>query len=228
MEKGILPVGFTVTGHTGCFAKDGTKTKDNSLESVAAAVECGADIVEIDVRFLSDGTPVLSHDAVSDSDADSVVKLDAAFAALAQHPQLRMNVDLKSVDFVGNVRTVAEQYGVLDRIFFTGVDRAWAVAVAKADTGIPYYLNIGVNRILANHAQYINRLIALCKELGCVGLNINKTGATKKLSRLLHENGLLLSVWTCTQENEIRRALQCSPDNITSRDPALVVKILSE
>ena len=48
-----LPEGFTVTAHTGCEGE-----RDNTLESIRAGAQAGADIVEIDLHFLSDGTPV--------------------------------------------------------------------------------------------------------------------------------------------------------------------------
>ena len=48
-----LPHGFTITAHTGCEG-----TPDNSLDSIRAGVAAGADIVEIDLHFLPDGTPV--------------------------------------------------------------------------------------------------------------------------------------------------------------------------
>ena len=50
-----------ITAHTGCLG-----TKANSLDSLRAALESGANAVEFDVRFQTDGTPVLSHDAVQD------------------------------------------------------------------------------------------------------------------------------------------------------------------
>ena len=64
MEKPLsLPDGFLITAHTGCLG-----TKLNSLDSLRAALESGANAVEFDIRFQSDGTPVLSHDAVQNSD----------------------------------------------------------------------------------------------------------------------------------------------------------------
>lgn len=224
----VLSKDFTVTGHTGCLDRDGNKTADNTLESIAAAAESGADIVEIDVQFLKNGMPVLSHDKVREENSGQVVSLDAAFACLAQYPQLRMNVDLKSIDNLTAVRFLAEKNGVLERIFFTGVDKKWAKTIAAADLGIPYYLNYKINKLLKNNNMYLLSLVRQCKRLGCVGLNIHRGGLTKNVSRILHEHGLLLSVWTCTQATEIRRALRCGPDNITSRNPALVRKILEE
>ena len=49
-----LPEGFTVTAHTGCEGAD-----DNTLESISRGAVAGADIVEIDLHFLPDNTPVL-------------------------------------------------------------------------------------------------------------------------------------------------------------------------
>ena len=40
-------------------------TKPNSIESISAGFDMGADITEIDIRFTSDGVPVLSHDDVN-------------------------------------------------------------------------------------------------------------------------------------------------------------------
>ena len=55
--KTNLPENFTYTAHTGCV-----KTADNSLEAIEEGAKHGADIIEFDLNFLPDGTPVLSHD----------------------------------------------------------------------------------------------------------------------------------------------------------------------
>ena len=52
-----LPENFTVTAHTGC-----EDTADNSLEAISAGIAAGADIVEFDLRFDSEGKGILSHD----------------------------------------------------------------------------------------------------------------------------------------------------------------------
>ena len=65
-----LPQGFTYTAHTGCCG-----TEDNSLEAIKVGIEHGADIVEFDLNFLSDGTPVLAHDKPKGNE----ITLDEAF-----------------------------------------------------------------------------------------------------------------------------------------------------
>ena len=61
-KKANLPESFTVTAHTGCEG-----TKDNSLEAIEKGYLSGADIVEFDVHFNSNGEPVLAHDYAADN-----------------------------------------------------------------------------------------------------------------------------------------------------------------
>ena len=88
-KDAVLPQGFTVTAHTGCEG-----TKDNSLEAIEKGYLSGADIVEFDVHFNSEGEPVLAHDYA----ADDSVKLKDAFELVAKCDGLRVNVDCKTVD----------------------------------------------------------------------------------------------------------------------------------
>ena len=48
----------TVVGHRG----DPYRVRENTLPSIASAIERGADAVEVDVRLTKDGVPVLLHD----------------------------------------------------------------------------------------------------------------------------------------------------------------------
>ena len=111
---------FTVTAHTGAM-----NTPENSLLSIQTGL-ANADIVEFDVRFTADGVPVLSHNWPLPKDA---VPLEEAFRLLAQHPDKQANVDLKSTDNLPAVQRLAEQTGVLDQIFFTGVFQSFVPAV---------------------------------------------------------------------------------------------------
>ena len=72
-SKTPLPAGFTYTAHTGCMDTD-----DNSLESIEKGAEYGADIVEFDLNFTADNTPVLCHDEPKGGE----VTLEEAFKKL--------------------------------------------------------------------------------------------------------------------------------------------------
>ena len=55
---------ITVTAHSGCMG-----LADNSLEAMEAGIEAGAQIVEFDLNYTSDGAPVLSHDSPDENAA---------------------------------------------------------------------------------------------------------------------------------------------------------------
>ena len=106
---------ITVTAHSGCL-----DLPDNSVEAMKAGVEAGARIFEFALNFTADGTPVLSHEAL-DEDGEYVT-LEEAFAFLAEHPGILANVDVKNNGHIEAVPSLAEKAGILDRIFFTGIE----------------------------------------------------------------------------------------------------------
>ncbi len=212
-----LPKGFTVTAHTGCCA-----TKENSLESINAAIINGADIAELDLNFTADGTAVLSHnEPVGDE-----VTLEDAFKKLSVYPDLRVNVDVKSTADLKSVKALAEKYSLLGRIFYTGIYEKDVEAVIRQTPDIPYYLNLKSERPYSR--VYINSLVERVKKSGAIGINLNKNGASKKLVDIFHKNGLLVSVWTADSEREMHRLLSYAPDNITTRRPDKLHTILKE
>lgn len=210
-----LPDGFTVTAHTGCC-----KTPDNSLESIEAAVKHSADTVEFDLQFTADGEPVLSHDAPKGDN----VTLDEAFRKISTYKNITVNVDVKTTTDLGKVRELADKHGITQRVFFTGIFEDTVDTVKKDCPGIPYFLNVKVNKNQSR--EYLGSLVKKVKDCGAVGINFNKKSATKELVEIFHENGLLVSIWTAKTTLDIYRILALSPDNITTRRPDLTAKIL--
>ncbi len=203
-----LPDGFTYTAHTGCMG-----TKDNSLESIDAAVNNGADIVEFDLNFTKDGEPVLAHDAPKGGE----VTLDEAFEKVSKFNKIKVNVDIKSTEALEKIKPIAEKYGVQDRIFFTGVHDEFLEDVKSNGGGVPYYLNVDVEPERKHTQEYLDSLVEKVKSSGAIGINFNKGNATKQLVDTFHSNGLLVSIWTVDDELDIYRILSYAPDNITTR-----------
>lgn len=208
-----LPEGFTLTAHTGCEG-----TKDNSLESIITGAREGADIVEIDLNFLPDGTPVLSHDK---PDAETAVPLESAFSLLADL-DVKMNVDVKTTKNLSAVVSLAEKLGVTDKIFFTGVEEGDVEAVKKDAPGIPYYLNLAVDKNKRNDTGYLNSLIKKVKDSGAIGINLNYKGGSKELVEAFRKEDLLVSLWTANSKKAMCRCLSMAPDNITTRKPSMI------
>lgn len=214
-KKVTLPEGFTLTAHTGC-----EDTADNSLEAIQKGFECGADTVEFDVNFTPDGVPVLAHDTA----ADSTVSLAEAFELIAGLPELTVNVDCKTTENLRAIRDLAEQYGVKDRIFFTGIEEKDVPAVKEQTPDITYWLNIKFKK--SKDKAYLNSIADKVISLGAVGLNINHKNCSKEVIDLFHERGLLVSIWTIKTEYDMIRALNLGADNITTRKPGTLKPII--
>lgn len=210
---------FTITAHAGSMG-----LPDNSIEAMAAGVDAGADTVEFDLRFDRSGAPVLSHDAPNCRPAT----LAEAFAFLADRPGVRANVDVKDVSGLGCVAPLAREYGVLDRIFYTGVEAGDAAAVRENSPEIPYYLNTEVQgdpgvKLNAPLADIYAALAEKTRALGAVGINIHHGLLTPLLLEVFRREDLPVSVWTVNEPKDIARVVALSPNNITSRRPDLVL-----
>lgn len=209
---------FTYTAHTGCI-----DTKDNSLESIDIGVSYGAKIVEFDVQYYN-GNPVLAHDEPKGDE----VTLKEAFLKVKEYENLKVNVDIKSTEHLEKVGVIAEETGVLDRIFFTGIEEDDVKFVKDACPDVQYYLNVDVLSPKKQSEDYLLSLVEKVKSHGAVGINFNKDNATEELVDIFHENGLLVSIWTVNNEPDIYRILSYGPDNITTRRPDKLKEALKE
>ena len=175
---------MTVTAHTGCMG-----TNDNSLEAITEGAKY-ADIVEFDIRFDNNGTPVLSHDAPKGNE----VTFEEAVKLLKTLPDLKINIDIKSTDNLSAVVEIAKKYDIFPRIFFTGVDSNFVDAVREQTKDVPYYLNVSVKKRKNKKPDYLASLVDTVKKAGAVGINFNRKTASKELVEAFHEAGLLVSM----------------------------------
>ncbi len=213
----VLPSGFTYTAHTGCIG-----TEENSLDSIEAAVAYSADIVEFDLNFTANGEPVLAHDDPEGGE----VTLDEAFKKVSEYDDILVNVDIKNTAALEKVRPLAEKYGIAERIFFTGVKDEFVDAVRADGKNVSYYLNVDVEPESKHTEKYLAELVEKVKASGAIGINFNKSNASKELVDAFHANGLLVSVWTVDSEYDMYRVLSYAPDNITTRRPDKLGEII--
>ncbi len=209
-----LPQGFTVTAHSGSMGLPA-----NSVEAMEAGVRAGAQIVEFDLRFTDAGEPVLSHDAPS----GACVTLSDAFAFLASHPDVRANVDVKDTTYLECVEPLATDAGVLEQIFFTGLFEQDIPIVREKCPSVPYYLNANISRF-AN----VKKLAKKVRALGALGVNVSTHSLSPRLTRVFHQEGLLVSVWTIDRKTEALYVLSMQPDNVTTRKPDLIWSLLEK
>ena len=209
-----LPKEFTVTYHAGAM-----HTSANSIYSVKAAVDAEAQIVEFDVSFRPDGTPVIIHNP-EPSSAQGVLLKDA-LAVVAEHRSCRINLDIKSTKNLAAVDALVNQYGLTERVFYTGVFEDWVDTVRTASS-IPYYLNYNIKSEETSDNDLLQAVADKVKNYGAIGINSNFENATKGFVDFMHKNGLLVSLWTVNNPKDIPRVLEMQPDNITTKRPQLL------
>ncbi len=210
----ILPEGFTITCHAGALG-----TKANTLESIRAAVDWGADVVEFDVSFRPDGTAVIIHN--SSPSANQGVLLDDALKIVAGVDKCRINLDIKSTANLPEVDRLVKKHGLFERVFYTGVFEDWVDAVKKS-SAIPYYLNHKITEEEAADKKAALEIIKKTNELGAIGINSHYKHATKDFNKTVHENGLLVSLWTVNKIGDMPGVIETQPDNITTKKPNIL------
>ncbi len=217
LRNAVIPEGFTLTAHTGCEG-----TRDNSLDAITLGFGCGADIVEIDLNFNSNGIAVLSHNEPKGNEPT----LDEAFALVAGYKGLRVNVDVKNTLDLKQVTDLAEKHGILDRIFFTGIMAEFVDAVKEQTPDMLFYYNKSIDKAKNKDASYIASLVEEVGNAGAAGLNIHHKSCTKEMVDAFHKAGLELSVWTVNKKPDMARALKMGCDNITTRKPSELKSII--
>lgn len=216
--KHNLPEGFTVTYHAGAM-----HTKPNTVNSVKAALNKNAAVVEFDVSFRPDGTPVIIHD--SSPKMNEGVLLDEALKAVAEHPSCKINLDIKSTKNLGEVDKLVKKHGLWERVFYTGVFEDW-VETVRSTSDIPYYLNRNLSADDASDFGLWNDIAELTKKLGAIGINSNFKNASADFCEFMHSAGLIVSLWTVNRPADMVKVLSYEPDNITTKRPALLLKLI--
>ncbi len=210
---------FTITAHTGAY-----DTRMNSLESVKAALENNAQIIELDIRQRPDHTVVMSHDiVVTNNDG---VELEKAFELL-RDTEIMINLDIKETRVLNPLYQLLIDYNLVERSFLTGIETINVNAVKESDcANMDYYLNYMPSRTKIFFDEYRVKLIDLLEETGAIGINCNYKYASAQLSSLLHKKGYKLSVWTIDTERTAKKMLAIKPDNITTKKPNMIVKVI--
>lgn len=208
---------ITITAHTGCNGQ-----KPNSIASLEEGYNSSAQILEFDLYFDKNGVPYLSHGELKGKE----IKLEEAFKFFTNNPNVKGNIDVKKVDNMPAVFDLIKSYKLSYRVFFTGVIEKFVEAVKNGCPGIPYYLNYKPKYLKLNNQQYIDELVIFVKDTGAIGINMPHYYLSEKLVKTFHEEGLLVSVWTVDAEYYMLRAIYYRPDNITTKKPSKLKKLI--
>ncbi|NLC32143.1 MAG: glycerophosphodiester phosphodiesterase [Clostridiales bacterium] len=212
-QKSLLRLYYPtmITAHAG--AED---TLPNTPESLRMMLSSGADAVEVDLRK-HEGILCLSHDEPVSS--QSCTTLQAAFDLLKAAPGVMMNIDVKSSGLIEDILILARENDLADRLLLTGDVGSDDLEMIR-NNEIPLWMNNYILPLL----EWGNPVKAAQKR-GFSIVNIDKRRLTDKM---LQEQADRFSVWTVDDEETLRSLLQAKVKNITTRKPALALRLREE
>jgi len=212
---------LTAVAHRG----DPYRVRENTIDSLRAALDRGADAVEIDVRLTRDGVPVLLHDdtlkrlwehdrpllALS---ADEVRGLtDGGVPTLAEALRAtdghRLMLDLpgtREVRVARRVVDVVREHGAQDRVYYCA-DATAMLAVRGADPSA---------EIALTWTTLAPPRPTLLDAVRPRWLNYRFGLIDKDLADRVHADGYLISVWTPDTRRSMRRLTALGVDSITT------------
>ena len=212
-EGKVYPI---ITAHSGCEG-----TPDNSIEHIRTAIASGAEAFEVDVHYI-DGALVLTHDA-PEGEAESPT-LAEAFRLASEHPSICVNCDLKQDHIKELIIALAKEYGMEDRILFTGYYYHEEEFPMLAETTADWWINMDDHSFDTAYNVYTS----LNNEYRMFNINHNTVNQEGFLDRV-NQAGYYLSTWTVNDEARMREmmAIPCVR-NITTRKPKLALAIRKE
>ena len=212
----LRSVGMTlITAHSGCEG-----TPPNSIDHILAAIDSGAEMIEIDIRAHGD-LLYLSHDVAEDPSA--CVTFERFLELIAPVPDLRVNCDVKTDGLITPVMEAARRFGVAHRMAFTGAcNHRNDLIVAEGGQLWPSLWPCADNETAVRHA---------CDSFQGVGepiLNLHYSMISESNLTYLRDRGMDFSAWTVDDEAVLRELLCKGITNITTRKPRLALALRDE
>ncbi|NEB02952.1 glycerophosphodiester phosphodiesterase [Streptomyces sp. SID13726] len=212
---------LTAVAHRG----DPYRVRENTIDSLRAALDRGADAVETDVRLTKDGVPVLLHDEtlkrlwehdrplLSLSAAEVRGLTDGRVPTLADALQAtdghRLMLDLpgtREVRVARRVVDVVREHGAQDRVYYCA-DATAMLAVRAADPAA---------EIALTWTSLAPPRPALLDAVKPRWLNYRFPLLDGALADRIHADGYLISVWTPDTRRSMRRLTAMGVDSITT------------
>ncbi|MBO7376302.1 MAG: CehA/McbA family metallohydrolase [Clostridia bacterium] len=205
-----------ITAHSGCEG-----TPPNSPEHIRAAVASGADALEVDVRKASDGRLYLSHNLPEDG--EDCIGLERCFRMVHPCGNMKVNCDVKEPGIACDVLALARTCGMGSRVIFTG-ELELEEGIVAAGSEAEWWVNLAYAE--SGEAE-LRRALHKMEVSGSQVLNMNFKNVFAAPD--LYADCLpVISAWTPSNEQAIRRLLEAGVMNITTRTPVDAVRLRAE
>jgi len=236
---------YTVCAHRGFSAE----YPENSMEAFEAAIACGADEIELDVRLTADGVPVISHDdkldRISDGKEGERVStstfvylrtlntgfkrgMNARFCTPGEvferiGGRIIMNIHLKQAGpdgcIIKHLCELAKIYGIEDSIYFAGSPRELAAMKEYA----PHIPRTAIQ--LPKDTQPITEMAA---EYDCFRVQLWSGLYDADTIAALKRDGRHINLYHAETVEELTAAYGEGIDTVLANDAATAVRIAGE
>ncbi|WP_426366458.1 glycerophosphodiester phosphodiesterase [Streptomyces sp. E-08] len=210
----------TAVGHRG----DPYRVRENTLPSIASAIEQGADAVEIDVRLTGDGVPVLLHDdtlkrlwghdrplsgltheLLRELTGGGVPTLRDALLTAGDH-RLMLDLPGGNEDSVREIVRTVRECGAGERVYYC----AGAVAMLQVRAADPSA------EIALTWTSLAPPRPVLLDAVRPKWLNYRFGLVSRALTERVHRDGLLVSAWTADTRRTMRKLIGNGVDSVTT------------
>jgi glycerophosphoryl diester phosphodiesterase len=224
---------FVKIGHKGAAAL----APENTIESIAAALSHGVDIVEIDVVDAPDGSLVLAHS--HEEILPRAVPLDEALAFVRDNAPSHVDVDLdlKWDGFEHEVVAALRRHGLVERAiassFFPLSLRLLRELEPSLRTGISYpwdrrglasvrMLTPAVwTSVAALRSILPVRIARMVRAANAGSAMLHYSVLSRAVVRRAHQLGVSVFTWTVDDPRLLRRVLATGVDGVISNDPRI-------
>ena len=228
-------------GHRGAAAY----APENTTASFDMAIKCRADMIEFDLRRISDGTIVLFHDRYFR--LQSGARKAVSKARFAEIERYALRKGFKIATFEEILRRYGQIIPMNIEIKIGGIEKdivhllrksppffkptissfyPWILnRIRHIDSNLRTALIIGQNGINLLAKPILWQLIS---RLGLSAVHLQDSLITKRLIASLRKAGVGIAVWTVDTPEEMRKMIRLGVDNIITNKPDILFDICRE
>jgi glycerophosphoryl diester phosphodiesterase len=221
-----------VVGHRGAAAL----APENTLASLAAGVDAGADLVEFDVG----AGLVLAHSP--GETPDEPVTLDGALAYLAGRGA-GVHVDVKAAGIEAEIVAALRRYGLLERAVVSSAHARSVRRFADLEPAVARAISYPHDRHGVSGFRWPRRLTSgaagclraamplraplLLRAARANGLSLHHAVVSPALVAAAHRRGVPVLAWTANDPGLVERLAADGVDGIVSDDPGMAASTLA-
>jgi glycerophosphoryl diester phosphodiesterase len=226
---------------------------ENTIAAFEAAIEVGADFMELDARRTADGEIVCVHDGTVDRTTDGmgevaqmtleeVSALDAGSWQGDEHageriplllealeqiaPRLVIDIEIKQRGIAEQVAEIVEAAGAVRRVTVVSFETEDLLAAKRAQPRLACGLITSGSE--DDSPEVAHELIETALDCGANFISCRHSNVTETLVRECHLMGLSLMAWTMDEPEDIRRMIDLRVDGLVSNYPERALEMLGE